>query len=61
MVRYLIYNPKYNKLVYFFGKDLILDISEITFRGAKKRDLLLRRYWRREDDGTYGNEINLVY
>ncbi|XP_042422509.1 protein ENHANCED DISEASE RESISTANCE 2-like [Zingiber officinale] len=21
--------------------------------GAKKRDLLLRRYWRREDDGTY--------
>ncbi|KAG6487930.1 hypothetical protein ZIOFF_056668 [Zingiber officinale] len=22
--------------------------------GAKKRDLLLRRYWRREDDGTYG-------
>lgn len=24
-------------------------------RGMKRRDLLLRRYWRREDDGTYGN------
>ncbi|XP_052485989.1 protein ENHANCED DISEASE RESISTANCE 2 isoform X8 [Gossypium raimondii] len=22
--------------------------------GMKRRDLLLRRYWRREDDGTYG-------
>ncbi|CAI0397877.1 unnamed protein product [Linum tenue] len=25
----------------------------IHFRGMKRRDLLLRRYWRREDDGTY--------
>lgn len=25
------------------------------FRGMKRRDLLLRRYWRREDDGAYGN------
>ncbi|XP_040863110.1 protein ENHANCED DISEASE RESISTANCE 2-like isoform X2 [Glycine max] len=24
-----------------------------SFRGMKRRDLLLRRYWRREDDGTY--------
>jgi len=23
-------------------------------RGMKPRDLLLRRYWRREDDGSYG-------
>jgi hypothetical protein len=23
----------------------------------RKRDLLLRRYWRREDDGTYGTII----
>lgn len=23
----------------------------------KRRDLLLRRYWRREDDGTYGNVL----
>jgi len=23
-------------------------------RGMKPRDLLLQRYWRREDDGTYG-------
>ncbi|KAH1222160.1 Protein ENHANCED DISEASE RESISTANCE 2-like [Glycine max] len=23
--------------------------------GMKRRDLLLRRYWRREDDGTYGS------
>jgi len=22
--------------------------------GMNRRDLLLRRYWRREDDGTYG-------
>ena len=25
----------------------------------KPRDLLLRRYWRREDDGTYGNNVAL--
>ncbi|KAL2239835.1 UNVERIFIED_CONTAM: Protein ENHANCED DISEASE RESISTANCE 2-like protein [Sesamum indicum] len=24
-----------------------------SLRGMKRRDLLLRRYWRREDDGTY--------
>lgn len=29
----------------------------IPFRGMKKRDFLLRRYWRREDDGTYGNNF----
>lgn len=23
-------------------------------RGMTRRDLLLQRYWRREDDGTYG-------
>jgi len=23
----------------------------------KRRDLLLRRYWRREDDGTYGSDV----
>jgi len=26
----------------------------MVFRGMKRRDLLLRRYWRRDDDGTYG-------
>lgn len=26
-------------------------------RGMKQRDLLLRRYWRREDDGTYGDIV----
>ncbi|KAJ0021532.1 hypothetical protein Pint_32153 [Pistacia integerrima] len=25
--------------------------------GMKRRDLLLRRYWRREDDGTYGCDL----
>ena len=26
----------------------------LIYRAMKGRDLLLRRYWRREDDGTYG-------
>jgi hypothetical protein len=26
--------------------------------GMRKRDLLLRRYWRREDDGTYGTFVD---
>lgn len=25
----------------------------------KRRDLLLQRYWRREDDGTYGKKRNI--
>jgi len=29
----------------------------LVFRGMRKRDLLLRRYWRREDDGTYGTIV----
>ncbi|XP_075519921.1 protein ENHANCED DISEASE RESISTANCE 2-like isoform X3 [Primulina tabacum] len=29
--------------------------------GMKRRDLLLRRYWRREDDGTYGNAVMLEF
>lgn len=35
---------------------LIMDSS--VCRGMKQRDLLLRRYWRREDDGTYGKFDN---
>ncbi|KAG0493792.1 hypothetical protein HPP92_004786 [Vanilla planifolia] len=30
-------------------------------RGMKRRDLLLRRYWRREDDGTYVIVYHSVY
>lgn len=33
----------------------MVDIS--WCRSMKKRDLLLRRYWRREDDGTYGTNV----
>lgn len=31
---------------------VIIDIRRC--RGMGRRDLLLQRYWRREDDGTYG-------
>lgn len=31
------------------------------FRGMKPRDLLLRRYWRREDDGSYGTFKQKIY
>lgn len=35
---------------------VVLYNQRIIFRrGMKRRDLLLRRYWRREDDGTYGS------
>jgi hypothetical protein len=27
----------------------------------KRRDFLLRRYWRREDDGTYGSDAMLKF
>jgi hypothetical protein len=30
-------------------------------RGMKRRDFLLRRYWRREDDGTYGSDAMLKF
>jgi len=33
-------------------------IEELFCRGMKQRDLLLHRYWRRDDDGTYG--INVI-
>lgn len=29
-------------------------INLLFCRGMQRRDLLVRRYWRREDDGTYG-------
>jgi hypothetical protein len=40
-------------------REVVLLVSyHIFYRGVKRRDLLLRRYWRREDDGTYGsNEL----
>ena len=33
----------------------LFSLTHYTCRGMKRRDLLLRRYWRREDDGTYGS------
>lgn len=30
-------------------------------RLMKRRDLLLRRYWRREDDGTYGINVSSLF
>lgn len=38
----------------------ILQVNTIVLicRGMKRRDLLLRRYWRREDDGTYGTSVS---
>lgn len=36
----------------------IFDIS--CCRSMRKRDLLLQRYWRREDDGTYGTNVFLL-
>lgn len=33
----------------------------MTSRGVQQRDLLLRRYWRRDDDGTYGVYICLLH
>lgn len=32
----------------------VADADHLVFRAMKRRDLLLRRYWRREEDGTYG-------
>ena len=40
-------------LVYLELKKYFFHI--MFYRGMKRRDLLLRRYWRREDDGTYGS------
>ncbi|KAK8612268.1 hypothetical protein V6N13_092386 [Hibiscus sabdariffa] len=34
-------------------KKLYSDWLPCCYRGMKRRDLLLQRYWRREDDGTY--------
>jgi hypothetical protein len=31
---------------------LLIALYLLVFRGMRKRDLLLRRYWRREDDET---------
>ncbi|KAL5998349.1 hypothetical protein ACLOJK_009289 [Asimina triloba] len=32
----------------------VMSLGPSRSEGMRKRDLLLRRYWRREDDGTYG-------
>uniref|UniRef100_A0A452YGB1 Protein ENHANCED DISEASE RESISTANCE 2 C-terminal domain-containing protein n=1 Tax=Aegilops tauschii subsp. strangulata TaxID=200361 RepID=A0A452YGB1_AEGTS len=32
----------------------LMSLGQSRSEGMRKRDLLLRRYWRREDDGTYG-------
>ncbi|BBH04979.1 Pleckstrin homology and lipid-binding START domains-containing protein [Prunus dulcis] len=32
----------------------LMSLGPSRSEGMKRRDLLLRRYWRREDDGTYG-------
>lgn len=37
----------------------ILLLTPEHCRGMKPRDMLLRRYWRREDDSTYGIHISL--
>lgn len=39
--------------------DFFLSLTPEHFRGMKPRDMLLRRYWRREDDSTYGIHISL--
>jgi hypothetical protein len=36
---------------------VVIALYFLVFRGMRKRDLLLRRYWRREDDGTYGTVV----
>jgi hypothetical protein len=51
----------------FFLRQLLSSLKShscwciILPRGMKRRDFLLRRYWRREDDGTYGSDAMLKF
>lgn len=44
-------------LIVSYFRILQVNSTVIIYRGMKRRDLLLRRYWRREDDGTYGTSV----
>lgn len=41
-------------LTYLIRITTLSAADSLVSRATKRRDLVLRRYWRREDDGTYG-------
>lgn len=52
------HGKKYTLLMRIQTTKHVVNISLYPmFRGMKPRDLLLRRYWRREEDGSYGTVL----
>lgn len=49
------YSTRTTQFYYSVMSGILIKLS--ICRGMKRRDLLLRRYWRREDDGTYGSSF----